>query len=93
MADLMASRLHGLSDGPQRLSLRPQPALSLARKRHLFCGYGVLSRLNATTLTALGFGAFAVGSAIFLILELSQPFSGVFRIPSGTYDQMLESLR
>jgi hypothetical protein len=59
----------------------------------LFCGYGMLSRLNATTLTALAFGAFAVGSAIFLILELGQPFSGVFRIPSGAYDQMLESLR
>jgi hypothetical protein len=58
----------------------------------LFCGYGLLSRLNATTLTALGFGGFAVGSAIFLILELNQPFSGVFRIPSGAYDQMLESL-
>jgi hypothetical protein len=59
----------------------------------LFCGYGLLSRMNATTLTALGFGAFAVGSALFLILELSQPFSGVFRIPSGAYDQMLASLR
>jgi Protein of unknown function (DUF4239) len=58
----------------------------------LFCGYGLLSRLNATTLTALGFGAFAVGSAIFLILELSQPFSGVFRIPSGAFDQMLGAL-
>ena len=58
----------------------------------LFCGYGVLSRINATTLTALGFGAFAVGSAIFLILELNQPFSGVFRVPSGAYDQMLASL-
>jgi ABC-type antimicrobial peptide transport system permease subunit len=59
----------------------------------LFCGYGLLSRINATTLTALGLGAFAVGSALFLILELSQPFSGVFRIPSGAYDQMLASLR
>ena len=58
----------------------------------LFCGYGLLSRLNATTLTALGLGAFAVGSALFLILELSQPFNGVFRIPSGAYDQMLEAL-
>ena len=58
----------------------------------LFFGYGVLSRINATTLDALGFGAFSVGSALFLILELSQPFSGVFRIPSGAYDQMLESL-
>ena len=53
----------------------------------LFFGYGLLSRINATTLTALGFGAFAVGSALFLILELSQPFTGVFRIPSGAYDR------
>ena len=59
----------------------------------LFCGYGLLSRINATTLTALGLGGFAVGSALFLILELSQPFSGVFRIPSGAYDQMLAALR
>ena len=58
----------------------------------LFFGYGLLSRINATTLTALGFGAFAVGSALFLILELSQPFTGVFRIPSGAYDEMLASL-
>lgn len=58
----------------------------------LFCGYGVLSRINATTLTALGFGAFAVGSALFLILELSQPLSGVFRVPSAAFDQMLASI-
>ncbi len=58
----------------------------------LFCGYGLLSRINATTLTALGLGAFAVGSALFLILELSQPFAGVFRIPAGAYDQMLAAL-
>ena len=58
----------------------------------LFCGFGVLSRINATTVVALGFGAFAVGSALFLILELSQPFTGVFRLPSAAIDQMLASL-
>ncbi len=58
----------------------------------LFCGFGVLSRLNATTVVALAFGAFAVGSALFLILELSQPLTGVFRLPSGAYDQMLALL-
>jgi hypothetical protein len=58
----------------------------------LFCGYGLLSRLNSTTCVALGFGAFAVGSAIFLILELSQPFTGIFRIPPGAFEQMLAAL-
>jgi hypothetical protein len=41
----------------------------------LFCGFGVLSRINPTTIVALGFSAFTVGSALFLILELNQPFS------------------
>jgi hypothetical protein len=52
----------------------------------------VLSRINSTTIVALGFGAFAVGSALFLILELTQPFTGVFRVPSGAFDEMLASL-
>jgi len=56
----------------------------------LFCGFGLLSRINGTTLAALGYGAFAVGSALFMILELSHPFTGVFRVPSGAFDQMLE---
>jgi hypothetical protein len=58
----------------------------------LFCGFGLLSRINGTTLAALAFGAFAVGSALFLILELSHPFTGIFRVPSGAFDQMLTSL-
>jgi hypothetical protein len=29
---------------------------------------------------ALAFGSFAVASAIFLILELNQPFSGLYRV-------------
>jgi hypothetical protein len=58
----------------------------------LFCGFGLLSRMNGTTLAALAFGAFAVGSALFMILELSHPFTGVFRVPSGAFDQMLTLL-
>ena len=55
----------------------------------LFAGYGVLARLNGTAVTAAFIGAFAVGSAIFLILELNQPFSGLFRIPSSAMEQAL----
>ena len=58
----------------------------------LFCGFGLLSRINATTVVALGFGAFAVASAVFLILELSEPFTGLFRIPAGAFEQMLTTL-
>jgi hypothetical protein len=59
----------------------------------LFCGFGILSRLNATTIVALTFGSFAIGSAIFLILELNAPYSGLFKIPSGAIEQTIEALR
>ena len=59
----------------------------------LFCGFGILSQLNATTLAALTFGSFAIASAIFLILELNEPFSGLFKIPSAAIEQTIEALR
>jgi hypothetical protein len=58
----------------------------------LFCGFGVLSGANGTSVAALGFGSFAVASAIFLILELSQPYTGLFRIPSASMEQTLAAL-
>ncbi len=58
----------------------------------LFCGFGVLSGLNGTSVAALAFGSFAVASAIFLILELSQPYTGLFRIPAGSMEQTLAAL-
>jgi len=58
----------------------------------LFCGFGLLSRLNATTIGALAFGAFAVGSTIFLILELRQPYTGLFRISPAALEQTVESI-
>jgi hypothetical protein len=58
----------------------------------LFGGYGVLARLNGTAIVAAFIGAFAVGSAIFLILELNQPFTGLFRIPPAAMQQALTVL-
>jgi hypothetical protein len=58
----------------------------------LFFGFGVMSRLNATSVGALGFGSFAVATAIFLVLELNQPFSGLFRIPAASFEEAMEVL-
>jgi len=58
----------------------------------LFCGFGLLSGLNGTSAAALGFGSFAVASAIFLILELSHPYTGLFRIPAASMQQTLAAL-
>jgi hypothetical protein len=58
----------------------------------LFCGFGLLSRTNATTMVALAFGAFAVASAILLILELSQPYTGLFRTSPAALEQTIEAI-
>jgi hypothetical protein len=58
----------------------------------LFAGYGVMARLNGTAVVAAFIGAFAVGSAVFLILELNQPFTGFFRIPAVAVEQTLAVL-
>jgi len=58
----------------------------------MFFGFGLVSNTNATTVVALALGAFAVASAIFLIIELSQPFTGLFRIPPGALEQTIDAL-
>ena len=57
-----------------------------------FCGYGLVSLVNATVVTTLALGAIAVASAIFLIIELSQPYSGLFRIPPGAMMETIQAL-
>jgi hypothetical protein len=58
----------------------------------LFCGFGLLSRVNATTLTALALGACSVASAIFLILDLSQPYTSPLRISPAAVEQVVVDL-
>jgi hypothetical protein len=57
----------------------------------LFCGFGMLSRINATTLATMALGACSVASAIFLIIELSQPYTSMLRIsPTGLEQVILD---
>ena len=46
----------------------------------LYLGVGLLSRLNGTAAMAVFIGALTVAGAIFLILELSDPYRGVIRL-------------
>jgi hypothetical protein len=56
----------------------------------LFCGFGVLSGTNHTTIAVLGLGAVAVATAIFLILDLSEPYTGVFRVPAAALAETIQ---
>ena len=55
----------------------------------IFLGFSVLAPSNATAILALMVSALAVSGAIFLILELDQPFAGLIGISS---EPMLNAL-
>ena len=50
----------------------------------LFFGFGLLTKINATALVSLGSGALVLGCAIFLIIELSEPYAGIIRVPTSS---------
>ncbi len=52
----------------------------------LFFGYGLLSDVDALTIVLAALGAICVASAVLLILELSDPYSGLFRMPHERFD-------
>jgi hypothetical protein len=58
----------------------------------LFCGFGVLSGTNPTTIIALALGAISVASAMFLILDLTEPYSGLFRVSASSLEQTIEAI-
>ncbi len=55
----------------------------------LFCGFGLMSRGSAMSLVTLAVGAVAVASAVLLILDLSDPYSGVFRASPAPLEQVM----
>ena len=58
----------------------------------IFLGFSVVAPPNATTTLALVASAFSVACAVFLILELDHPLSGLIRIPSGPMVSVLNHL-
>ena len=58
----------------------------------LFFGYGLLSDVDALTIVLAALGATCVASAVLLILELSDPYSGLFRMPHEGFDGLVRVL-
>jgi hypothetical protein len=55
----------------------------------LFCGFGLMARATVTSVIALAVGALAVASAVLLILDLSNPYGGLFRASPAPLEQAL----
>jgi len=58
----------------------------------LFFGYGLLSSTNLLSACAATLGAISIGSAVFLILELSDPYVGLFQMPTVGVDKLTQIL-
>jgi hypothetical protein len=58
----------------------------------IFASFGLFARPNFTIVAALLASAFSASAAIFLILDLSHPFSGLMAIPSGPLAHALAPL-
>jgi hypothetical protein len=58
----------------------------------LFLGNGLVATPNAVTVIAHLAGAIAIATAIFLILELSSPYTGLIRLSPAGIDRVLDIL-
>ncbi|HXZ16354.1 MAG TPA: hypothetical protein VEH77_10350 [Roseiarcus sp.] len=58
----------------------------------LFCGYGLVSPVNATVVVSMALGAIAVGSAVFLIIELTNPYAGLIKLSPGAIVETINAL-
>jgi hypothetical protein len=58
----------------------------------LFFCYGVLNTFNAVSVFAIVLGSLAVSSAMFIILEFSQPYTGLFRISPVGIDALIRAI-
>ena len=58
----------------------------------LFTSFGIFARRGTVVFVAFGLSAFSVASAIFLILELDTPFTGIIRISEAPMIQALSMI-
>ena len=58
----------------------------------LFLGFGLFAQFNLTVMVSLSVGALSIAAAIFLILELNSPYSGLLRISDAPIQYALSRI-
>ena len=56
----------------------------------LFFGIGLYAKSNSLVIAALAFGAASIAFAIFLILELGLPYTGLLKVSPAALEQAIE---
>jgi Protein of unknown function (DUF4239) len=80
-----------VSEGARSIP-RPFLAVLVCWLALIFGSFGLLARTNATVIVALFVCALSFSSAIFMILELDQPFEGLIQISSAPLREALARL-
>lgn len=58
----------------------------------IFCGFGLTSKAHTMSVIMVIVGALALSTAFYLILDLSNPYEGLFRASSAPLEQVLAVL-
>jgi ABC-type multidrug transport system fused ATPase/permease subunit len=58
----------------------------------IFISFGIFARMNSSVVIALSISALSVAAAIFLILELNSPFTGLIHVSSAPSHALLQVL-
>jgi hypothetical protein len=56
----------------------------------LFFAIGLYAEANAVVITAITFGGLSIAFAIFLILELGMPYTGLFKVSPAALEQTIQ---
>ena len=77
---------------PPRLRCFPRALEQRAVASLLFASFGLFSRANVTIIVTLLVCALSVSGAVFLVLEMDRPFSGMVKISSAPLRGVLAQL-
>ncbi len=58
----------------------------------LFCAYGLTSRAGVMAFIVFALGSVAIATAIYVILDLSSPYSGLFRSSPAPLERVLAQM-
>jgi hypothetical protein len=70
----------------------PLLAIVVGWATFLFCGFGLLSRNNPMAFAAMGVGCLAVSTAVYLIVDLSEPYSGLFQTSPAPIERVMKDI-
>jgi hypothetical protein len=83
-AEVVCDKIQALSPKDDKQRTLPAQALSIAGLPRLFMSFGLFAPSNATVTVALIVSGLSVSGAIFLMLEMYTPYSGLIDISSAS---------